>query len=205
VREMGPATLAALYVQLADSEQSKATTEARVRRLADAGLVRLHGDTLDLTAAGEERSRTLVRCHRLAERLLHDALNLPAAEAERTACLMEHVLSAAAADAVCAFLGHPPTTPQGSPIPPGACCAAGKGVRPLVIPLADLDVGKPARIVFMAQRAGKRVERLGSYGVVPGSVIRLRQKRPSFVIDIEGTSLALDTEVAREIYVRSES
>ena len=43
------------------------------------------------------------------------------------------------------------------------------------------------------------------YGVVPGSVIRLRQKRPSFVIEIEGTSLALDGEVAREIFVRRES
>jgi DtxR family Mn-dependent transcriptional regulator len=205
LRETGQGTLGALYAQLAVGEQSTATTEARVGRLAEAGLLRQDRDALELTRTGEERARTLVRCHRLAERLLHDALNLPPAEAERTACLMEHVLSPTAADAVCAFLGHPPTTPQGSPIPPGACCArGGKEVGPLVVPLADLDVGKPARIVFMAQRSGKRVERLSSYGVVPGSVIRLRQKRPSFVIELEGTSLALDTDVAREIYVRRE-
>ena len=205
LRETGQASVASLHQQLGDSEQSAAATDARLRRMAEAGLVRLDGEALDLAGAGEERARTLVRFHRLAERLLHDALNLPAAEAERTACLMEHVLSPVAADAVCAFLGHPPTTPQGSPIPPGACCAeGGKDVKPLVVALPDLEIGKPARIVFMAQRAGKRVERLGSYGVVPGSVIRLRQKRPSFVIELEGTSLALDTDVAREIYVRRE-
>jgi DtxR family Mn-dependent transcriptional regulator len=205
LRELGQATLAALYAQLADSEQSSAATESRVRRMAEAGLVRLDGDALDLAGPGESRARALVRCHRLAERLLHDAFNLPPAEAERTACLMEHVLSPAAADAVCSFLGHPPTTPQGSPIPPGACCAGGgKEVKPLVVALSDLEIGTSARIVFMAQRAGKRVERLGSYGVVPGSIIRLRQKRPSYVIELEGTSLALDTDVAREIYVRRE-
>jgi len=74
-----------------------------------------------------------------------------------------------------------------------------------VVSLSDLELGKTARIVFMAQRADRRVDRLGSYGVVPGSIIRLRQKQPSYVIELEGTSLALDGDVAREIYVRREA
>jgi DtxR family Mn-dependent transcriptional regulator len=142
----------------------------------------------------------------LAERLLHDVLSLPPQESEDTACLMEHVLSPTVADAVCAFLGHPPTSPGGLPIPSGRCCEVRqRDVQPLVVPLPDLEIGHPARIVFMAQAAHKRVDRLGSYGVVPGSIVRLRQKRPSFVVELESTSLALDPDVAREIYVRREA
>jgi len=177
--------------------------EELLRRMAAEGLVRLEEESVMLTEAGEKRARTIVRCHRLAERLLHDVLSLPARESEETACLMEHVLSPAVADAVCAFLGHPPTCPHGQEIPAGECCAArDREVRPVVVPLADLEPGRSARIVFMAPSFHRRVDKLGSFGIVPGSVIRLRQKRPSFVIELEGTSLAIDAEVAREIYVR---
>jgi DtxR family Mn-dependent transcriptional regulator len=197
-RETGEDSLSGL---LASDDGS--TSEELVRELVGAGLVRVEGDRVLLTSSGEERARTIVRCNRLAERLLFDVLNLPAEDSEHTACLMEHVLRPAVADAVCAFLGHPPTSPRGLAIPNGACCTSrGKEVRPVVVPLTDLDLGKSARIVFMTPSFHKRVDRLGSYGVVPGSVIRLRQKRPSFVIELDGTNLALDGDVAREIFVR---
>lgn len=198
--ENGGATLAAVRARHPDAE-----TETLVRRMAEAGLVRLEGEDITLAGEGERRARAIVRCHRLAERLLHDVLSLPPDESERTACLMEHVLSPSVADAVCSFLGHPPATPQGLRIPPGDCCAAReRELRPVVVSLPDLELGKPARIVFMAQKEGKRVDRLGSYGVVPGSLVRLRQKHPSYVLELGATSLALDTDVARDIYVRRE-
>jgi DtxR family Mn-dependent transcriptional regulator len=200
LREEGRATLPALLTRNPDPD-----TEAVVRRLADSGLVRLSGDRLDLGGDGESRARVIVRCHRLAERLLHDVLSVTPEQSEQTACLMEHVLSPAVADAVCAFLGHPPTSPSGAAIPSGDCCTAReREVRPVVVSLRDLELGSPARIVFMAQEFHRRVDRLGSYGVVPGSVVRLRQRRPSYVLEIEGTSLALDPDVAQEIYVRRE-
>lgn len=201
LREKGESSLSVL---LAQTEHTR--DEPLLQHLSQEGLVHTHGDRLELTPAGEARARTIVRCHRLAERLLHDVLRLPADQSEQTACLMEHVLSPEVADAVCAFLGHPPTGPDGSPIPAGSCCTSGeRGVRAVVVPLGELELGKAARIVFMARRSSKRVDRLGSYGVVPGSVIRLRQKHPSYVIELEGTSLALDADVAREIYVRRDS
>lgn len=201
LREEGRATLPALLARNVDSD-----TESLVRRLVDSGLVLLSGDRLDLAGDGEARARVIVRCHRLAERLLHDVLRIPQEQSEQTACLMEHVLSPAVADAVCAFLGHPPTSPSGNAIPDGACCAARhREVRPVVVSLRDLELGRPARIVFMAQEFHRRIDRLGAYGVVPGTVVRLRQKRPSYVLELEGTSLALDPDVAREIYVRRET
>jgi DtxR family Mn-dependent transcriptional regulator len=199
-REGGDESLSGLLAANGDGNVA-----ALVRQLTDDGLLQVDGDRLALTATGEARARTVVRCHRLAERLLFDVLSLSAEESEQTACLMEHVLSPAVADAVCAFLGHPPASPHGHAIPSGPCCTSGQAVRPVVVPLDDLEIGKAGRIVFLTPSFHKRVDRLGSYGVVPGSVIRLRQKRPSFVIDIEGTSLALDGEVAREIFVRREA
>jgi DtxR family Mn-dependent transcriptional regulator len=200
LREENRATLPALLARMPDPD-----TEALARRMAASDLLRLKGDQIELVGDGEARARTIVRCHRLAERLLHDVLLLTHDESEQTACLMEHVLSPAVADAVCGFLGHPPTSPSGLAIPDGACCTARHGeVRPVVVSLRDLEIGKTARIVFMSQSFHKRVDRLGSYGVVPGSMVRLRQRRPSYVLDVDGTSLALDAEVATEIYVRRE-
>jgi len=177
-----------------------------IEEMAALGLVHRDGDRITLTPAGEARARSIVRCHRLAERLLHDVLSLPAGQAEDTACLMEHVLSPTVADAVCTFLGHPPTSPGGHDIPAGDCCATREGaVQALVLPLEQLEPGQSARIVFMSPRDRAIVDRLGAYGVAPGSAIRLRQRRPSVVLDIEGTTLALDPAVARAIYVRRES
>jgi len=200
LREAGTPTRDALFARMPEPE-----TGDFLRQVLLAGFVREQNGALELTPEGAARARTLVRCHRLAERLLHDVLQIPANESEQTACLMEHVLSPAVADAVCAFLGHPPTSPSGEPIPGGTCCTSREAtLRPVVVSLRDLEVGRSARIVFMAQEFHKRVDRLGSYGVVPGSMVRLRQKRPSYVLDLDGTSLALDPEVAREIYVRRE-
>jgi DtxR family Mn-dependent transcriptional regulator len=38
--------------------------------------------------------------------------------------------------------------------------------------------------------------------VIPGSEIRLHQRSPSFVIEVGETTVALDPEIAREIYVK---
>ncbi|HZL86186.1 MAG TPA: metal-dependent transcriptional regulator [Candidatus Krumholzibacteria bacterium] len=178
-----------------------------VEQMQSEGLLQVEGDRVHLTASGDARARFIVRGHRLAKRLLFDVLNLPADETERTACLMEHVLSPATANAVCALLGHPPRCPEGFEIPAGECCTdrAARQIRPLVFPLPELERGTNGHIVFMTPNSQKRYERLGLFGVVPGSTVRLRQTQPSVVIEIEGTSLALDREVAREIYVRRES
>jgi DtxR family Mn-dependent transcriptional regulator len=178
-----------------------------VEKLRAAAYLQVSDDRVQLTEKGFERARMIIRGHRLAKRLLHDVLNMPALETEQTACLMEHVLGTTAADAVCTFLGHPPRCPEGREIPSGACCKAREAqrMRPLVVPLNELERGTAGRIMFMTPRYQKRFDRLGSFGVVPGSTVRLRQTQPSIVIDIEGTSLALDRDVAAEIFVRRDS
>jgi DtxR family Mn-dependent transcriptional regulator len=198
--EEGDRTVSALLTGSAEGD-----ARSILDRLLGEGLVRVDGERLALSAAGEARAQAVVRSHRLAERLLVDVLGVSREESDRTACLMEHILSPVVTDAVCAFLGHPPTCPHGKPIPPGACCTQRKsGVKPVVVPLMDLDPGASGRIVFMTQGVQKRLDRLASYGVLPGTVLEMKQKRPSVVVVVGGTTLALEGDVAGEIYVRRE-
>jgi putative ABC transport system ATP-binding protein len=81
---------------------------------------------VELTARGRERAGSIIRRHRLAERLFTDSLAMDSeSEIEQQACKFEHILSPEATDKICAFLGHPRTCPHGAPIPPGACCGIG--------------------------------------------------------------------------------
>src|ERR1700719_1773803 len=78
---------------------------------------------VELTPRGRERAGSIIRRHRLAERLFTDSLAMDSeSEIEQQACKFEHILSPEATDKICAFLGHPRTCPHGAPIPPGACC-----------------------------------------------------------------------------------
>ncbi len=90
------------------------------------GLLRHAGKELQFTEQGEERARSVIRRHRLAERLFMDVLFIrDDAAVESNACTFEHILSPEVTDRICTFLGHPTTCPHGSPIPPGDCCGNG--------------------------------------------------------------------------------
>ncbi len=102
-------------------------TTAQYRKLtfemAQLGFVTVNGWTVEFTAKGEERGRSVIRRHRLAERLFTDVLALQdELSVESNACQFEHILSEELTDKICTFLGHPSTCPHGSPIPPGLCC-----------------------------------------------------------------------------------
>src|SRR5579863_8105091 len=105
-------------------------TEAQRRRLfatmSRIGLLRVAGDEARFTDQGESRARSVIRRHRLAERLFMDVLFIrDDAAVESNACTFEHILSPEVTDRICTFLGHPKTCPHGSPIPPGECCGNG--------------------------------------------------------------------------------
>jgi len=167
------------------------------------GFVKIEGNEVTLTQKGERLAEATIRRHRLAERLLMEVLELDVGLIERNACSFEHSLSPVVTDSICTLLGHPPTCPHGLPIPRGECCKRFKvEVKPLVQSMRDLQVGEKGRIVFIIPSSHPRLDRLGSLGVVPGSIVRLHQRRPSFVIEIGETTLAIDPEIAKEIYVK---
>jgi DtxR family Mn-dependent transcriptional regulator len=96
---------------------------ALVGRMAESGLLCMADGHLKLTPPGNQRARTVIRRHRLAERLFFDTFDVEEQEAESTACRFEHILSPAMTDKICSFLGHPDSCPHGKPIPPGSCCS----------------------------------------------------------------------------------
>jgi len=177
---------------------------AALEELARRGLVRLEENHVALTPQGRELAARQVRRHRLAETLFTTALEVHDDEAvNQTACVMEHVLSGGIADSICAFLGHPVTCPHGKPIPSGACCRSfTRTVQPLVQPLDQLAVGEEGRVVFISPRAPERMTKLSNFGVVPGAIVRLQQRKPAAVLRVGETTLALDSEAAGEIYVK---
>ncbi len=200
-REQGRDTPEAVVSHAAHHEGEVGT--AQLDELVRSGLARVEGGRVSLTEDGERRARDVVRRHRLTERLFRDLLQLSDEDTETQACEIEHILSPEATDSVCTLLGHPPTCPHGKAIPPGRCCGtAQKTLRPLVTGLPAFDLGTPARIVFIAPKFHDRMDRLAALGVIPGSEIRLHQRSPSFVIEVGETTIALDPEIAGEIYVK---
>ena len=156
-----------------------------------------------LKERGEEKAREIIRRHRLTERLLSEIFEMSEEEVEEEACKLEHILSPSVTESVCTFLGHPPTCIHGKPIPRGECCAKfKKEMTPLVIPLDELGLGEEGRIVFIAPKSHQRLDRLSTLGIVPGSIVRMHQKNPSHVLQIGETTLALDKDIVKDIYVK---
>ncbi len=161
------------------------------------------GKRVVLKERGEEKAREIIRRHRLTERLLSEIFEMSEEEVEEEACKLEHILSPGVTESVCTFLGHPPTCIHGKPIPRGECCAKfKKEMKPLVIPLDELGLGEEGRIVFIAPKSHQRLDRLSTLGIVPGSIVRMHQKNPSHVLQIGETTLALDKDIVKDIYVK---
>jgi len=161
------------------------------------------GKRVVLKERGEEKAREIIRRHRLTERLLSEIFEMSEEEVEEEACKLEHILSPSVTESVCTFLGHPPTCIHGKPIPRGECCAKfKKEMKPLVIPLDELGLGEEGRIVFIAPKSHQRLDRLSTLGIVPGSIVRMHQKNPSHVLQIGETTLALDKDIVKDIYVK---
>lgn len=187
----------------ADVEEP-AFDEAITALIAEGAVRRgLSGDHCELSESGERWARSIVRRHRLAEVLFVETFGTSLQEAETSACEMEHMLSEPVVERVCAFLGHPPICPHGKPVPRGACCLGHiKAVEPLMMRVTDLGVGERGIIAFVAPTRIGRIERLAAFGVVRGSEVRLVARNPSCVISCGASSIALDDDIGREIYVR---
>lgn len=89
-----------------------------VNRLVDQGYAELLDDrSLRLTPKGRALATTVVRRHRLAERLLTDVIGLEWEKVHREADRWEHAISADVEEKLVALLGDPATCPHGNPIP----------------------------------------------------------------------------------------
>src|SRR5919199_6706146 len=88
-----------------------------IRRLKAEGWVEVRQRSLQLTPKGRHRAESVVRKHRLAERMLTDVIGLPWHKTHLEACRWEHVISDEVEQRLVAVLDNPATCPHGNPIP----------------------------------------------------------------------------------------
>jgi DtxR family Mn-dependent transcriptional regulator len=98
--------------------QSGPTVSQTVARMERDGLLVVAGDRhLELTERGRSRAVSVMRKHRLAERLLADVIGLEWELVHAEACRWEHVMSEAVERKLVGLLDNPTISPYGNPIP----------------------------------------------------------------------------------------
>jgi len=171
--------------------------------LREMGLVRLDDKTVMLTQKGRKEAEACVRRHRLAERLLVDILDTADDEMHRMGCKLEHSLHRGLEERVCTILGHPRACPHGKPIPPGDCCRRlDREVEPLLSTAADLPTDEPAVIAYLNSRDPADLRKLMAIAALPGTSIVVRQRFPSYLVELGSAQFGIDEHMARQIHVR---
>jgi DtxR family Mn-dependent transcriptional regulator len=165
-------------------------------------LIQVQGKKIELTPNGYEQAKQIVRCHRLAERLLADVLGMPLKEMEQGACEFEHILAPEIVDSICTLLGHPSECPHGLKIPEGKCCSqARETFTSAIVPLSKVQVGDQVKVCYINTKSDSRIHKLCHFGIIPGAHIKVHQKAPSFVVQHENTQIAIEQDIADEIFV----
>lgn len=203
------------YIWIAEEEYGKAkreflydkfgheTADTLLRKLAEKGQTNLQNSNVVLTKTGRNKAKLIIRRHRLAERLMNDVLQVGDETFERGACQFEHFVNEEILESICILLGHPIVCPHGKNIPPGDCCLKTKeALQPVVGPLSKLRTGVKVKVVYITTKSQETLNWLSTIGVVPGLKLTVHKRNPSFVIQFGETRLALEKDIANEIYVR---
>ncbi|MDP6924474.1 MAG: metal-dependent transcriptional regulator [Candidatus Scalindua sp.] len=171
--------------------------------MAEQKLINLHNSVIDFTEPGRERAKLIIRRHRIAERLLNDVLEMRGDEFERGACQFEHFVNEEIIASICTLLGHPAVCPHGNKIPQGQCClSAKKNLDPIISPLSEIKAGKMVKVVYISTKSHASLDRLTGIGVIPGLELTIHQKFPSMILQYGETQLALDNDIAKNVFVR---
>lgn len=173
------------------------------QELASLAFIEVKGGRVYFRPEGREEGRKTIRRHRLAERLMMDVLNIRGESGDMKACQFEHLLNEGVDTKVCTMLNHPVTCPHGKPIPPGDCCEEARRSGDLgVVPLTELKSGEEGDIAYIQTEDSKKMQKLMAMGVLPGNRISLLQAFPSYIFRVGFSEFAIDSAMAREIFVR---
>lgn len=176
--------------------------EKDTNELEQRGLITNNDDTIVFTKEGNTEAEGIMRRHRLAEVLVSSILKLKKAEMEAVACQVEHALLPEVEASICTLLGHPELCPDGRPIPRGSCCRnLQKTVSNTVVSLAELEAGESGRITYIKPENHANLHQLLSFGLQPGVTVTIHRKTPALCIMFENTELALDQDIASNIFV----
>jgi DtxR family Mn-dependent transcriptional regulator len=167
----------------------------QVNRLVEGGYAQLADDRrLSLTTKGRALATSVVRRHRLAERLLVDVIGLEWEKVHREADRWEHAISADVEAKLVELLGDPATCPHGNPIP-GSANRVGDSDH---VALSDARPGgfTVARISEKLELDDDALQFLAEADLVPGRPVEVVARGGS---GIEVRTDAGDRTVATEL------
>jgi DtxR family Mn-dependent transcriptional regulator len=173
-----------------------------VKRLEREGYVTLDGDrVLHLTGTGREYATAVLRRHRLAELLLVDVLKVPWSQVHEEACRLEHAISDNLEAHLVKLLGDPGMCPHGNPIP-GSANVVDHGPLHALGSVRGGTACVVRRIDEHLQTQLHHMRELEHGRLLPGQqVIVTSIDEDGVVVEVDGISVELDTETAREVYV----
>ncbi len=181
-----------------------ASASEMLKRLESEGYVQRDGRDIVLTARGRELGNTLLRRHRLAERLLTDILGLPWTHVHEQACRLEHVISPEMEEAISSRIADSGTCPHGLPIPrPGEPAS-----RSYAEPLTQQKPGQELVLVSVPEEDEALLNYLDELGLCPGARFTLTSLEPfngPLHIILNGKPKVLGCEVAAVLRVRTHS
>ena len=179
-------------------------------RLEQEGLLHLNDSReLELTEAGRERAISVMRKHRLAERLLTDVIGLEWGLVHTEACRWEHVISDEVEQRLVDLLERPDRDPHGNPIPGLSPADPPESRVAMDIAAEGGGVHRITRISEHLQADVEAMKRLWAEDLRPGVEVELRRDGDAVVVTRvmgdepdDGVQLRLDETFARFIYVR---
>lgn len=191
------------------------TVSQTVSRMERDGLLSVAPDrSLRLTDTGRTMAVSVMRKHRLAERLLADVVGLDMAHVHEEACRWEHVMSERVEQRLVDLLGNPETSPYGTPIPgrpsQGGTVTATEIFRGRTLLDVAAEEGTTPYVVTLlpevVQADPELIEMLSSAEILTGSHVTAQlnpgDEHRVLVTRVDsGVSLDLDAATARAIRV----
>ena len=168
--------------------------------LAKKEYIKIDNDYINLTETGESMGRSLVRKHRIAEKVVADLFLADMDEMEELADQIEHVMSEEVEDNICRILGNPENCPHNNPIPKGNSDMDLSNEH--CVPLVSCHSGESGEVSYIKTEDARKLRKIMNLGLIPGSRICLIQKFPNYVFQLGNTQLAVDKELANEIFIK---
>lgn len=189
---------------------SRATVTETIRRLVADGYAVQHVDkSIGLTPDGQRLTESVLRRHRLAERLLFDLLGMDWIAAHEQAHTLEHGMSDELAARISERLGHPLTCPHGNPIPGNTSSGMAFLREQQAFRLSAAAPGRTVRVVLISEVVEDESEvlrRLGDKGIHPRASLTVlhvaAESRVTFIAKGEERSLPWD--LATKIWVATD-
>ncbi len=196
-----PALRARLVERLGVSAPAVSET---VNKLIDEGLLNLDPQRrVVMTEQGRHLAASVMRKHRLAERLLTDVIGLDWEEAHNEACRWEHVISDTVEARLIEVLGDPTTSPFGNPIPASDDAQPWSNMVTAREAASAAGRGTVARISERLQVDVDAMRRLRDGGIAPGVQADLAVTPDGVLLRVGDHEVVLDVDTADLVWVES--